>query len=248
MKSTVLLRSLLAIAVLVSGIAPVALAAGRGTPASAADTISRSVFADEFDGARGGPPDATKWVAGDSRAGLTGDGQLVLATQLHVLQPFTQANGRAEARIRMSRAGGAWRALGVLDESGNLPAGQVEVLGDDQVSGDDFHTYVIDWTPASLVWSMDGRKVLKFTPEVPGRPLVLTLNPGAGGRRSDSMVVDHVRVSVRVTVEATTWKTYTTYKPGKYVRFKGNIYRVRELHTSLPGWQPTLVPGLFQKI
>ncbi|MEV6298336.1 carbohydrate-binding protein [Actinoplanes sp. NPDC051861] len=238
-----MLRWLTAAAVLVAGIA---------VPETAvrADTVSRSVLSDEFTGSVGNAPNSAKWVvAGDPRsAQLTGDGQLWLATRMQAQKPITQTSGRAEARIRMDRDGGAWRALGVLTANGQLPAGQVEVLGDDQVDGFDFHTYVIDWSPTALVWSVDGRKVLRFTPQSGGQPLLLALNSGSGGRNPDTMLVDYVRVSARVTVQATNWKTYTTYKAGKYVRYDGVVYRVRELHTSLPGWQPPLVPGLFQKV
>ena len=38
------------------------------------------------------------------------------------------------------------------------------------------------------------------------------------------------------------------YRAGDLVRYKGVTYKVRELHTSLPGWQPTLVPALFGKV
>ncbi|WP_328462090.1 family 16 glycosylhydrolase [Actinoplanes sp. NBC_00393] len=234
---------LLAAAVLVLGIGP-------GAPARAADTVSRSALSDDFTGARGGAPDGAKWaVAGDARrAQLTGDGELFLATQLRTQKTLGQKSGRAEARIRMSRDGGAWRALGVLTPDGGLPAGRVEVLADDSVGSEDFHTYVIDWSPTTLVWSVDGRKVLRFTPSTAGQPFRLSLNTAAGGRDPDSMLVDYVRVSVRVTVQATNWKIQTTYRPGKYVRYRGELYRVQEFHTSLPGWQPDLVPAIFKKV
>ncbi|MBG0561784.1 family 16 glycosylhydrolase [Actinoplanes aureus] len=248
MKSARLLRPLLAAAVFVSGVTSTALVADRGAPARAADTVSRSALSDDFDGARGGAPDGAKWAGDPGRAQLTGDGQLALGTVLRTQKSFGQAYGRAEARIRMNRVGGAWRALGVLNQDGGLPAGKVEVLADDRVDSDDFHTYVIDWTPTSLVWSVDGRQVLRFTPAGSGRPLLVSLNTAAGGFNPATMLVDYVRVSVRVTVKATTWKARTLYRPGKYVRFEGDIYRVRELHTSLPGWQPTLVPALFRKV
>ena len=243
MKYARLLRPLLAAALLVFGLGPAA-------PVGAADTVSRPVLSDDFTGTRASAPDATKWaVSGDPRrAQLTGDGQLALITLVQTRKTITQKYGRAEARVRMSRDGGAWRALGVLTEDGRLPAGRVEVLADDRVGSSDFHTYVITWTPTSIVWSLDGRKVLRFTPAASGRPFRLALNTAAGGREAASMLVDRVRISVQVSVDATRWKTYTTYRPGKYVRFQGELYRVRELHTSLPAWQPDLVPDLFQKV
>ncbi|MEU4424156.1 carbohydrate-binding protein [Actinoplanes sp. NPDC024001] len=243
-------RLLLAAAVFVSGFATLSVTTGRDVPARAADTVSRTVLTDDFGGARGAVPDATRWlVTGDPRqAWQSGEGQLVLSTLLRSREPFGQAAGRVEARIRMEREGGAWRALGVLTEQGQLPAGQVEVLADDQVGGGDFHTYAIDWTRTSMVWSVDGRDVLRFTPAVAGAPFLVALNTAAGGQRSQTLLVDDLRVSTRVTVDATTWKTYVRYRPGQYVRYQGKLYRVRELHTSLPGWQPTLTPAIFQKV
>jgi hypothetical protein len=47
---------------------------------------------------------------------------------------------------------------------------------------------------------------------------------------------------------ATPWKPYTNYQAGDLVTFGGATYKVLEAHTSLPGWEPTAVPSLFQKI
>ncbi|WP_433827172.1 carbohydrate-binding protein [Actinoplanes sp. CA-015351] len=255
MNSARLLRTLTAAAVFVSGLAVAA-------PASAATTITRVVFSDDFSGDRGTAPDPAKWVPQDDGdqddgdqddgdqddASLDGEGNVTLDDPLRTVRTFASSNGHAEARIKPGREYGAWRALAVLDESGQLPAGQVEPLADDRVNPDEFHTYTIDWTATSIVWSVDGTKVLRFTPAESGKPFHLVLNVTMGERRSPDVVVDSVRVTVKVTVATKPWKKFTTYKAGQYVTYKDVAYRVRERHTSLPGWQPSLVPALFQKI
>ena len=247
MSSGSLLRSLLAAAVIVSGAAVVT----RAGTAAAADTVNRAVLSDGFAAARGVDADATRWVP-SSEARHDGDGHLLLRGALRSVRTFDQAYGRAEARLRVRRGPGAWRALGVLDTAGRVPAGELETLAEDQVD-DDFHTYAIDWTPSALVWSVDGRQVLRYTLADPGKPFALVLNLASGGRRSAVMSADSVRVTVRVTVAArkppaAPWKAYTEYRAGALVRYQGVTYQVRELHTALPGWQPSLVPALFRKV
>lgn len=240
MRSGRLLRSLTAAVVFGAGLAV-------ATPAAAAPTVARTVFSDGFGGDRGAAPDAAKW-APPGRAWLDGAGLLALDDPMRTAATITQRSGHAEARIKLRRTSGAWRALGVLDESGRIPAGAVETFADDGVDDDDFHTYAIDWTPASMVWSVDGAPVLRFTPAASGKPFFLTLNLTGGGYRSPTMVVDYVRVTVRVAVRTTPWKKFTDYRAGQYVTYQGRTYRVRERHTALPGWQPSRVPALFQKI
>ena len=249
MNSGTMLRSLLAAAVIVSGTALVV----RSGTATAADTVDRTVLSDGFSAARGTDPDATRWTT-YGNAGHDGDGHLLVAGQLRTAKPLEQAYGRAEARLRVRRESGAWRALGVLGTDGRVPAGEIETLADDRVGDDDFHTYVLDWTPAALVWSVDGRKVLRYTLAEAGKPFTLVLNLASGGRRSAVMSADSVTVTVRVTVAAPStppaapWKAYTGYRAGQLVRYQGDTYRVRERHTSLPGWEPTRVPALFTEL
>ncbi|BFU42524.1 carbohydrate-binding protein [Krasilnikovia sp. MM14-A1004] len=49
-------------------------------------------------------------------------------------------------------------------------------------------------------------------------------------------------------VEASNWKVHTAYKAGDLVKFKGKVYRVKETHTALPGWEPTALPNLFELV
>lgn len=44
------------------------------------------------------------------------------------------------------------------------------------------------------------------------------------------------------------WKAFTDYAVGDLVTYKGVTYRVKEAHTSLPGWEPTALPNLFEKV
>lgn len=251
-------RALAAAVLIVSGTAAATWAAGRSDTAAAATTESRVVFRDDFSGDRGAGPDGDVWSDTDrwGSARLDGDGRLALGSVLRTARTFDQEYGRAEARIRMDRGDGAWRALGVLDASGRIPPGRTETLGADRVDADDFHTYVIDWTPTTLTWSLDGREVLRYTPEQPGQPLAFALNLAAAGRRSGGMLVDHVTVSVQVpvppspvpTASAAPWRVFTAYRAGDLVRYREVVYRVREVHTSLPDWRPDLVPALFEKV
>jgi hypothetical protein len=224
------------------------LACGPVDVAEAA-TVSRVVLSDDFSGDRGAGPDDDVWATDGYRgfAWLDGDGLLALGSALRTEKTFEQAYGRAEARIRMWRTDGVRRALGVLDASGRTPAGTTQTLGSDQVDAEDFHTYAVDWTPTTLTWSLDGREVLRFTRAEKGEPLAFVLNPASGERYSSGMVVDSMKVSVRVPVPAR-WKAFTTYKAGQFVSHGKVVYRVREAHTSLPDWRPDLVPALFQKV
>jgi hypothetical protein len=47
---------------------------------------------------------------------------------------------------------------------------------------------------------------------------------------------------------APAWKAYTKYAIGDLVSYKGVTYKVKEAHTSLPGWEPTALPNLFAKV
>jgi hypothetical protein len=47
---------------------------------------------------------------------------------------------------------------------------------------------------------------------------------------------------------ASPWKPFTNYQAGDLVTYQGATYRVKEAHTSLPGWEPTALPNLFQKV
>ena len=47
---------------------------------------------------------------------------------------------------------------------------------------------------------------------------------------------------------ATEWEPFTDYAVGDLVTYEGVTYRVKEAHTSLPGWEPPALPSLFQKV
>jgi len=44
------------------------------------------------------------------------------------------------------------------------------------------------------------------------------------------------------------WAPYTAYAVGDTVTYQGCTYSVIQAHTSLPGWEPPIVPALFQLI
>ncbi|MBB4737295.1 hypothetical protein BJY16_000754 [Actinoplanes octamycinicus] len=233
------LRSLLAAAVVVSGLTMSGVAR--------AETVSKTVFSDGFGGARGTGVDPAKWAGDTGGPWRDGDGHLVLGSWLYTATTFTQDSGHASARIRAGRTGAAWATFGILGDQGQYLSGSVQTLGDDGVDDYDFHTYAIDWTATSFVWSVDGRQVLRLIPDTAGQPFRLALNLGGGGRYSSGILIDSVSVTVKVVV-ADPWKVHTTYRVGDHVTYRGATYLVKALHTALPGWQPGRVPALFEKI
>jgi hypothetical protein len=231
------LRPLLAVAVVLSGLTISGVAH--------AETVTTTVFSDDFDGGRFTSVDTTKWSGNTRYAWVDGDGHASLDSQLFTASTFSQSSGHVSARIRPGRTSGARRILGVLGAAGQPPDGQAERLGDDDVHGWDFHTYAIDWTRTAFVWSVDGRQVLRLTRDNPGEPFRVALNLSGAGE----MLIDSVTVAVRLMVTpAPAWKAFTTYEVGDRVTYKGATYRVKAQHTALPGWQPGLVPALFEKI
>ncbi|SDT76914.1 family 16 glycosylhydrolase [Actinoplanes derwentensis] len=215
--------------------------------AASATTVDRVVLDDDFAGERGTAPATAVWS--EAKAWQDGSGRLVLGSMLRTRKTFGQAYGRVEARVLMNRAGEPWRAIGMVDGDGRSLAGTVDVLDASPVGGGDFHTYTIDWNPTTITWMIDGRPVQRFTPAAKV-PYSVALGLGTGDRRSSGMLVDRVTVTVRVTVapdSAPAWRAFTAYTPGQFVEYDDVIYQVRERHTSLPGWQPTLVPELFKK-
>ncbi|BCJ42759.1 hypothetical protein GCM10010168_05000 [Actinoplanes ianthinogenes] len=232
-------RSLLAAAVAAAGLTMSGVAH--------AETVSKTVFNDDFGGERGTGVNTTAWAGDTGGPWLDGDGHLVLDSWLYTATTFTQATGHASARVRAGRANGAWATFGILGDQGQYVSGSVETLGDDGVDDYDFHTYAIDWTRTSFVWSVDGRQVLRLTPDTAGQPFRLALNLGGGGRYSSGILIDSVNVTAKVIV-AKPWKRYTTYQVGDHVTYRGATYQVKAMHTALPGWQPGLVPALFEKL
>jgi hypothetical protein len=233
------LRSLVAAAVVVSGLA----VSGEAR----AETVTKTVFSDDFSGGRGSGVDTAKWSGDTWNGWQDGEGHLVLDSSLSTTTAFSQSSGHASARIRAGETYGAWEAFSVLNANGGAISGRVDALGDGGTHDGDFHSYVIDWTRTSFVWSVDGRQAQRLTPDVAGQPFRLALNLGGNGRYP--ALVDSVEVTVKLTVvPPAPWKAFTTYKAGDRVTYKGATYAAKEQHTALPGWQPGLVPALFQKL
>jgi len=54
--------------------------------------------------------------------------------------------------------------------------------------------------------------------------------------------------ATKTAAPAPAWKTFTAYAVGDLVSYQGVTYKVKEAHTSLPGWEPTALPELFEKV
>jgi hypothetical protein len=198
-------RAVAALAVASAGLAMAIWLPGRGDVASAdvergrPAQFGRSAFEDNFTDAR---LDLSKWALLRDDGGPTDggarveDGELQVDRLLRSKQRFTDAFGHAEARIKVRRQNGVWRAFALLDENGRVPRGTLETIegGIDPTSGRNFHTYAIDWSPESVVWSVDGKPSLRLVREHQDGPLTLVLNLATDGRSASRMLVDFVQV------------------------------------------------------
>ncbi|GAB1694257.1 carbohydrate-binding protein [Krasilnikovia sp. M28-CT-15] len=70
-------------------------------------------------------------------------------------------------------------------------------------------------------------------------PTTTTLEPV---KQSDSPSATPTKVN------APKWKVRTDYKAGDLVSFAGKVYRVKEAHTALPGWEPSKLKELFEPV
>jgi carbohydrate binding protein with CBM5/12 domain/glycosyl hydrolase family 16 len=148
---------------------------------------------DDFSGRR---LDLEKWAPTGRTDARVFNGRLDLAGTLTSKHRFTGRFGHAEARIRTSRAAGVDRTFGLLDENRRVPQETPTPVdgATAPASGRSFHTYVIDWTPETVTWTVDGEASLRLDRAQPGRPLVLALNLGADGRGPGRISVDFVAV------------------------------------------------------
>ena len=199
-------RAAALLAVATAGLAVAVWLPGRGDVASAdvhgwdsAARFGRAAFQDDFNESS---LDLRKWALlrddggpADGGAQIQG-GELQLDRLMRSRKSFTDAFGHAEARIKVRRENGVWRAFAVLDETGRVPLGTIDTIdgGIDPTSGRNFHTYAIDWSPQTVVWSVDGRPSLRLQRSRPGGPLTLVLNLATDGRSATTMTVDFVRV------------------------------------------------------
>ena len=264
-------RALAALVVAGAGLAAsVWLTGGHG---SAEASVPHSVFNDDFSGVPDSGLDPSKWLLdGDPANGrLDGSGKLEVNRLMGTRKAFAEPFGHAEARIKVSREVGVWRAFGVVDKYGRVLRGKVEQLnkGADPTDGDDFHTYAIDWSPSATLWSVDGVPSLRQTPQERGLPLAIVLNLATDGHHPVRMIVDFVHVTAGAKAPVSTpsaapsvsapassappraaaaWKPYTNYHAGDLVTFGGTTYRVKENHTALPDWTPKAVPDLFERV
>lgn len=54
-----------------------------------------------------------------------------------------------------------------------------------------------------------------------------------------------VTVKIDQVTPSNDWTAWTTYKVGDIVTYSGKSYTCRQLHTALPGWEPSNVPALW---
>jgi hypothetical protein len=161
--------------------------------------FGRSAFADDFTAGR---LDLAKWsLLKDNGTPVSSgaqiqDGDLQISRLLRSKQRFTDAFGHAEARIKVQRRNGVWRAFALLDEDGRVPRGTIETIdgGIDPTSGRNFHTYELDWSPDSVLWTVDGKPSLRLNRQDGGGPLTLVLNLATDGDSAGRMEVDFVQV------------------------------------------------------
>ena len=198
-------RAVAALAVATAGLSVAIWLPGRGAVASAEvqrgnpAQFGRSIFQDDFNDSR---IDLSKWsLLRDDGSPTEGgaridDGELQVSRLLRTKKSFTDAYGHAEARIKVHRENGVWRAFAVLDEDGRVPEGTIETIdgGIDPTSGRHFHTYAIDWSPKKVVWSVDGKPSLRLDRAERGGPLTLVLNLATDGQSAARMLVDFVQV------------------------------------------------------
>jgi beta-glucanase (GH16 family) len=146
---------------------------------------------------------------------------------------------------------------------------ETETLEAEEPFSDAFHTYSVDWAPGRIVWAVDGREFFRSERTATfDQPFSVLLNLAVGGdvagdprdrkRFPQRMVVDFVRVTTEQAAEnppATTappaaapWKPFKNYAPGDRVSFLGRTYEVLLPHTSLPGWEPSVLEALFRQL
>lgn len=70
-------------------------------------------------------------------------------------------------------------ALHFDDEAGEHREPQVTYRGEDFTGG--WHTFAVDWTPAAVVWYVDGVERARQTQGVPDEPMYLIANMAVGG-------------------------------------------------------------------
>jgi hypothetical protein len=160
-----------------------------------------TVFADEFDGQHGSGPDTAKWLlaGAPTTARQDGVGQLVLTRPMGTRVAFEEPFGHVDASVKVRRAADAVRAFALVDQRGQVVLGTGQGIDQEAVPtfGNDFHSYAVDWSPTSVVWSVDSRPIL--TSAKPDGPIALVLNLAADARQTSPMLVDFVRVTAFAT-------------------------------------------------
>jgi len=82
------------------------------------------------------------------------------------------------------------------------------------------------WTQGEVPASSEAWELISSAIKTTVQPTVPNTTPSSGG---------------------TAWSAYTSYKVGDVVTFENIAYSCRIAHTSLPGWEPPIVPALWLK-
>lgn len=67
---------------------------------------------------------------------------------------------------------------------------------------------------------------------------------GNGSAASNAVTVKTTAGTTNPGVSA--WQANTAYSVGQLVTYSGKTYKCLQAHTSLPGWEPSNVPALWQ--
>lgn len=150
------------------------------------------------------------------------------SAEISTRDKFSFTYGRAEARIRIPAGQGLWPVFWAIAMDWPPEIDAVEILGhvptlayfcqhwgtpenpQSQCSSwngpdfsQDWHVFSIDWTPAAIVWRVDGIERHRYTENIPSVPLHLLLSMQVGGWAGEPdestpfpsyLEIDYVRV------------------------------------------------------
>jgi beta-glucanase (GH16 family) len=88
-------------------------------------------------------------------------------------------SGRPEIDLMEAYCENVWQVLLTYHPKQGDPAQYIAFVNDIS-SG--WHSYAVDWSPGSLIWYVDGRRVFTVDNDVPHQPMYLIANLGVSGR------------------------------------------------------------------
>jgi beta-glucanase (GH16 family) len=108
------------------------------------------------------------------------------------------SNASDAAEIDIAEIKGANTGTGTVWQNLITSGGTQTCLPSTTDTSANYHTYELEWTPASLSWRIDGTKTCQFTSNVPTTPMFMIINTAqAGGSLSEPQVtsVDYAHIS-----------------------------------------------------